>query len=177
MEPGSTATTALVIEVPEAEPVVADWRAHLDPYAIGGTPAHITLLFPFVPAREIGRTVADRAAATLAALPAFDYAFTRTGWFGAEVLWLGPADPAPFVALTTALSAAFPDHPPYQGAFASIVPHLTVGHADDRAALLAAERDVRPRLPITGRAGHVSLLVLAGDRWERLHRFRLGADR
>lgn len=177
MEPTVT-TTALVVEVPEAEPVVGRWRARLDPYAVGGVPAHVTALFPFVPAQAIGRRVADRAAAAVASLRPFRYEFVSTGWFGTDVLWLAPRHAEPFVRLTRVLGAAFPQHPPYAGAFASVVPHLTVGHGEDHTALERAEAAVRQGLPICGRATHVSLLVLDGDAWQRLHRFPLaGAER
>ena len=41
--------TALVVEVPEAEPLVSQWRAQHDWSAQRGVPAHITILYPFAP--------------------------------------------------------------------------------------------------------------------------------
>ena len=39
--------TGLIVEVPDAELVVAHWREQLDPHAMLGVPAHVTVLFPF----------------------------------------------------------------------------------------------------------------------------------
>ena len=41
--------SALVILVPEAEPVVGRLRQRYDPSAAVGMPAHITLNYPFLP--------------------------------------------------------------------------------------------------------------------------------
>ena len=49
--------TALVIAVPEAEPLVSDWRAQHDWSAQRGVPAHITLLYPFAPIEKKGGVV------------------------------------------------------------------------------------------------------------------------
>ncbi len=49
MKNGDT-ETALLVEVPAAEPYVAQYRSKLDTNAGLGIPAHITVLAPFVPA-------------------------------------------------------------------------------------------------------------------------------
>jgi hypothetical protein len=59
------------------------------------------------------------------------------------VLWLAPDDPAPFRELTDRVYAAFPEHPPFAGAFADVVPHLTVGHRRPRRDLAAAQTQPR----------------------------------
>ena len=46
---GPNLPSALLVEVPEAEPLVRQWRMDLDPHAALGVPAHITVLFPFAP--------------------------------------------------------------------------------------------------------------------------------
>ena len=45
-----TARSALVVAVPDAEPVVGHLMLRLDANAVLGVPAHVTVLFPFVPA-------------------------------------------------------------------------------------------------------------------------------
>jgi hypothetical protein len=46
--------TALIVEVPAAEPAVGHYRAELDANAGLGIPAHITILAPFLPAGRLG---------------------------------------------------------------------------------------------------------------------------
>ena len=47
--------TALIVEVPEAEPAVGALRLEHDRSAARGVPAHITILFPFADAAEAHR--------------------------------------------------------------------------------------------------------------------------
>lgn len=171
------AQSGLVIEVPEAEPAVGPLRDLLDVNARLGVPAHVTILFPFAPAAQLDGALVERLEAVVATEHAFDYRFSRTAWFNTDVLWLAPDDPAPFRRLTERIFGAFPSHPPFGGAFAEVVPHLTVGHGAGLVELRAAERRVRPQLPITGRAHAVSLLVQDEvGRWNRKARIPLAGS-
>jgi hypothetical protein len=49
--------SALIVEVPAAEPAVARHRERLDSSAPLGVPAHITVLYPFLPPGAIGPAV------------------------------------------------------------------------------------------------------------------------
>jgi hypothetical protein len=114
-----------------------------------GVPAHVTVLYPFVPPAAIDETVLAELAGATAAVSPFRAEWRRTGWFVADVLCLAPEPASSFRALTAAVWHAFPDHPPYGGRFDEVVPHLTVGHDAPLDDLRAAERDVVTRLPIT----------------------------
>lgn len=105
-------------------------------------PAHITVLFPFVPVDDL-----DNACRVLrdicAGLPAFDVTLDGYGHFP-TVTYLKPRDPTPIKEAFRAIYAAFPDYPPYRGAYGSddITPHMTVGEfrreADREAAAFPA---------------------------------------
>ena len=45
--------SALIVAVAEAEPAVADHRERLDRAATWGVPAHITVLYPFLPPADL----------------------------------------------------------------------------------------------------------------------------
>jgi 2'-5' RNA ligase len=169
--------SGLVVLVPEAEPAVAGHRLVLDANAPLGVPAHVTVLFPFVPPDQIDAGVLSRLGALFARSEPFDYRFARTAWFDDAVLWLAPDDPQPFRALTEAVHEAFPAHPPFGGLFEEVVPHLTIGYGADREALRAAEQAVVACLPIRGRASAVVLLSqgAASGRWTRTAAFPLGS--
>ena len=174
---GRPARSGLAVPVPEAEAAVGRLRAELDGNARLVMPAHVTVLFPFVPAAALDPDVLDRVGAALAGAAPFEYRFGDTGWFGDDVLWLAPDDPEPFRALTRAVLAEFPQHPPFEGAFGDVVvPHLTVGHQRPRTALAAAERTVRAALPVTGTAREVVLLTedQRDGRWTRRAAVPLG---
>lgn len=119
--------SGVVVEVPEAESAVGRLRAELDVNARLGVPAHVTVLFPFVPPSRVDADVLTRLADLFSGTPAFDYAFGRTAWFEQEVLWLAPDDPSPFRALTERVYGAFPQYPPFEGAFTDVVPHRPSG--------------------------------------------------
>jgi 2'-5' RNA ligase len=168
--------SGLVVAVPEAEPVVGALRERLDAHAALGVPAHVTVLFPFVPADEVDGEVLERVAQVVAGVPRFPYRLCGTGWFDDRVVWLALDDPVPFRDLTSRLWQAFPAQPPFEGAFDDVVPHLTLGHGHPREVLAAAEREVLPRLPITGTATGLVLLAQRepGGRWHRHAAFPLG---
>jgi hypothetical protein len=167
--------SGLIVEVPEAEPVVGRHRERLDASAPLGVPAHITVLFPFVPPAEIDSGVLTRLNRLFAGISGFSFRLGHTDWFGDDVLWLAPGDPGPFRALTQHVYQAFPAFPPYQGQFDDVVPHLTVGHGHPVGALLAAEEAVRADLPIEARADAVTLMTheSANRRWHRVATFTL----
>ena len=96
--------SALIVTVPEAEPAVAVHRAEFDEPAGFGIPAHVTVLFPFLPPSEIDSQVMETLAAAISSVPRFTATFESTGWFGTHVLWLAPTPATAFTALTTAVA-------------------------------------------------------------------------
>lgn len=124
-------------------------RAAHDPVAAMAVPAHVTILFPFVPAEALSRGVRDRLARAVASVAPFDARFERTGRFPGS-LWLAPEPAEPFRELTERVARAFPDHPPYEGAHDEIVPHVTLAmgaetildRLEDAARNLTSDRTV-----------------------------------
>lgn len=168
--------TAVLIPVPEAEDAVREIRSALDPAAARGIPAHVTLLYPFVPPERLTCAVLDRVAAVVGAVAPFDATLTGAGWFGDTVLWLRPEPADRFGELTSLLWQAFPDYPPYAGAFTSSVPHLTVGQDLPRERLQVAADDVEKWLPIAFGVHRAVLMTGApdDDLWEVRAEFPLG---
>jgi 2'-5' RNA ligase len=150
--------TGLIVAVPEAEPVVGRHRDELDPIAAWGIPAHITVLYPFLPPEQVGDDVLGALRELFAATPSFRAALARVAWFGSEVLWLAPEPGEPFRWLTQAVFDRFPATPPYGGAFADVVPHLTVGDRAPLPALRQAAAAIAPHLPIRTRVDTVRLV-------------------
>lgn len=173
--PPDHAQSGLVVEIPEAEPAVARHRAALDVNEGLGVPAHVTVLFPFIPPARVDAEVLDRLRRLFADVAAFEVDLTHTAWFDEDVLWLAPDDPKPFRALTELVHREFPEFPPFAGQFADVVPHLTVAHGCDVADMRAAERAVAQHLPIHARITTVTLLVQPdpGGAWTRAAGFGL----
>jgi 2'-5' RNA ligase len=173
--------TAVIVPVSAAEAVVAQHRQRLDVAASWGVPAHVTVLYPFVPPGQVDETVIDRLTAVFAAASPFTCTFDRCGWFGEDVLWLASDHDEEFRDLTDAVVERFPGHRPYGGQFDEVVPHLTVGESrrgttDD---LRAAAAEVSTRLPVTARIDHA--LLIAGtdqpDSWRTVAELPFGGPR
>jgi hypothetical protein len=172
--------SAVLVPVPEAERAVGRHRARLDHAAALGVPAHVTVLYPFVPPSAITAATVEALAAAVGAVRAFGCRFPATAWFGQEVMWLAPQPDEPFRSLTRAVQAAFPGYLPYRGAHDDAVPHLTVGArpAGSVADLLAAEAEVAGALPVSARVWHVWLMTgtaVAGS-WRTVAELPLAAS-
>jgi hypothetical protein len=154
---------ALVVPFPGLPGVVADWLERTVPTKPShGMPPHVTVLNPS-PGDVVG------IAETLWDFTAFDVNFRHLDRFPGT-LWLAPDPAAPFREMTTALVARYPDHPPYGGAFAHVIPHLTVAQAD----LNDAAEAVAEWLPLRARAESVVLLEhVQSEHWREVATFDL----
>ena len=167
--------TALICRVPEAEHYIARYRDRYDPSARRNVPAHVTVLYPFMAPEQIDGSVLDRLRDIARGVPCFDYRMQRTQRFPVAI-YLDPEPGASFAALTDAVFRAFPDHPPFEGKFATVVPHVTVAHGDE-PLLCEIEIELRIALPATGIAARCHELVLienSSGRWQPMHVFPLG---
>jgi hypothetical protein len=140
--------SAVIVPVPEAEPIVSGFRASLDRSAAWGVPAHVAVIYPFLPPNRIGAAELQRLRAAVGSVPTFDVAFPEVRWFDDRVVWLAPRPADGFRALIDAVWSEFPECAPYGGAFDDAVPHLTVGHDADHETLSAADQAVSARLPV-----------------------------
>jgi 2'-5' RNA ligase superfamily len=155
--------TALIVAVPEAETAVGELRERYDRSAALGVPPHLTILFPFVDAAVLDE---NALADVLSAHEAFDFELVSVETFDDGHVYLAPTQPDRFVALTDSVWRRWPDHPPYEGAIETVVPHLTISEQP---------LDCDVALPIAARADAVTLIEEQADgRWVTRRRFALG---
>lgn len=162
--------SAIVVLVPDAEPVVSALRARFDYSAQFEMPAHITLLHPFQPPAAITDSLVEGLAAFFQSQPAFS--FTLGGVCGFPgVVYLAPEPLEPFDRLTRELAARHPDCLPYRGAVLDPVPHLTVGVHPLATDLRAVSEELLAALtahgPIEVRAREAFLMCKLSGRWQR----------
>ena len=125
-------------------------------------PPHVTVLYP-------SPGDVEAIAQVLAPFAGFDVTFERLDRFPGT-LWLAPEPAEPFVAMTEAMVARFPEWQPYGGVFKSVVPHLTIAQAslDDVAV------QVEPLLPLASRVDSVVLYQsVDGRHWHETMTFDL----
>ena len=158
--PGSEPFTAVVVPVREAETIVRRRALQVQPELLPhdrSTSAHITLLAPFLPPERIDDGVLAELSRLFADVTAFDFELTEVCEFPDGPVYLAPEPAGVFRRLTFELHHAFPEFPPYGGAFDDVVPHLTVPLAptEDAAEL---RRALRATLPLAGHAVEADLV-------------------
>src|SRR5919204_2139651 len=116
------AASAIVVPVPEAEAATELWRRQYTQDGADDMSPHVTLLYPFLDDSLLVAGQVRTLRNTLADFQPFDFVLTEFAEFPASattarVLYLAPEPPEPFREMTNAISAAFPDYPPYGGEF------------------------------------------------------------
>lgn len=173
-----SAESALIIAVPEAEPLVKPFRERFDPSASAGVPAHITILYPFKPPHEITPAVQVELHRFFTQFPAFEFTLGELRRFP-EVLYLAPSPDDRFRSLMGAVYRRYPGTPPYGGAFSEVIPHLTIAEAEQPVQLDVIEGEFMElhgaQLPVKAHAQEVLLIDNTSGRWEVRQTFRLSA--
>lgn len=158
--------SAIIVPVDPAEPVVGDLRLRYDPGAALGVPAHITLLYPFRPARAAADEI-ETLAKLFSKVEAFDFLVTEVRLFSGTA-YLHPNKPEKFLHLTRTLLEKWPDCQPYNGAFPDVIPHLTVADQVDASVLAEVESRLAGDLPVACVASEAWLLVSnEAGQWSR----------
>jgi len=168
--------TALILEVPAAETLVARLRAKYDSSAAVGVPAHVTLLYPFLEPDAVGASEIAALTTLFASAAPFDLAFRRCARFGDRVLYLAPEPEAPLLELMRRIWARWPERPPYAGTIpaADVRPHLTVSDSATGDHLDRIDLAVAGGLPIATRIEEALLIENRTGRWTTRASFSLG---
>ncbi len=171
--------SALLVRCPAAEPAVGAWRARLDLAAGVGVPAHATVIYPFRPVWAIGDAEHARLERLFAAIASFTLVGARTAWFGDAVVYVELAGAERVSELIDAVTREFPEHPPYGGTIAEVIPHVTVGHGHDLTTLRSAAAEVDRRLPFRQEVTSVELWsgpppTMGIGRWRHVRAYPLG---
>jgi hypothetical protein len=173
--PGSTPRpVASGLAVPFAVPPALDGlRRRWDRAALAGAGPHVTILYPFLPCEELGPVDRTELAAIVGRVPVFEVRFERVRRL-ADLVWIEPEPAEPFAALTAAVVDRWPDHPPYGGTFATVIPHLTL--VESEIAPLGAIEDAAARVaPFVRRAQRLELWCQdAAGRWRSRWRIPFG---
>ena len=157
----------LLVPVPQAVPALRTWRG--TDVLPGGVPAHVTVMYPFLPARAIDGLVEAELARIAASVPPFDFRLTEVGRFPG-VLYLRPVPGDPFADLVDLVMKHWPDYQPYEGQYPEFVPHVTM--AEDETVHEDTGR-LEPLLPIACRARELALMTESARGWHTRNRFPL----
>lgn len=171
----SAEITALIVAVPAADPVVGSFRSVLDSGATAGVPAHVTILYPFMPVDALDADVIGELSALFAGIAAFEFSLRSIAWFGQQVVYVRPEPDVMLRQLTKRVFERWPRWAPYGGAHADPTPHLTIGDNGDLPAMERAAHAVSRRLPIDVTVAEVELYAgtAAPGSWHRRMTFPL----
>lgn len=161
--------------MPEADAYVAALRQRFDPTTALGVPAHVTILSPFMDVSAATQEVVSRVEQVLRRTRRFAFDLEHAApW--PTVAYLAARPREPFNALTRAIAAEFPDYPPYGGAHAELIPHLTFA-AGDAQTLASANVEMSSELarlgPLRSVCSEVAWIENSTGVWKPFRRIRL----
>lgn len=149
-------TTGIIIVAPhEIQAIAVPLLQRYAPDTSVRVPAHITLLFPFVPVERLAEAAVKLREICAQIQP---FKITLQGYDSFPgVAFMNPVNPSPIQAVFRKIYAAFPECPPYGGQFGhDLHPHMTVGEfaseAEQKAAVLP------DYAPVTFRAERLHLV-------------------
>jgi hypothetical protein len=141
-----------------------------------GVPAHVTILYPFIPPQEITEVELNALRTVFQPFSPFVAGFSEI-IEDFEMLYLAPEPKSTFVSLTKAMIRAFPGYLPYQGAYDEILPHLSVALPDDPADLEQIVEEFREaaqaKMPFSAQITHVALMDSLSGSWKIREKFPL----
>ena len=151
--------SVVLVPAAGAGQVVTDLRLEYDQSAAAGVPPHLTLMFPFLPARELTDVAVDALGSLIGQSAAFEVSLTRVNQFEQGVVYLEPEPVAELIRLTKEIGRQF-GLLPFGGKFGEEpVPHLTVGVVESASVRRKIADQLVPELPITIRAEEAWLMV------------------
>lgn len=156
-KPMEYSSALVIVAPPEVQVAAAPLRLKYGFEGMLRVPAHITILFPFIPLEQLD-AVAVRLRQLYADFPPFDVTLDGYGNFPTTT-YLNITDPTPIKALFQRVHAAYPQYPPYRGTFGAddITPHMTVGEFTSEIERAAAEFPAYE--PITFHVSRLHLLI------------------
>lgn len=158
--------TGLLILFPEVEGVVGAFRQANYEKQRYGLMSHLTLIYPFKRVEALNTAVFQKIDQLVNKTLPLTYKIDTTSQFP-DTLFLNFANQQPLVQLVQTFADAFPENPPYEGKFDTIVPHITIANSSDKHTLRQLEQkfwqQFGDKLPITGEITAVHLISVSEE--------------
>lgn len=139
-------------------------------------PAHLTVLYPFIPAGDIDAAVVGSMRSFFASQRSEEVVFGSFSAWPGRTVWLNPESQAATDLLANTRKQ-WPRYLPYGRTDIEPIPHLTVGDGVSDEVEHKIRAAIEPELPIRSSLVAVDLMVFDGERWVSRHRFDLDASR
>ncbi len=149
-------STLLIVPPRPVQSFAFPIRETHDAESFNRVPAHITLLYPFVPPDQVEEAEKVLAKICKKCTP-FMLTLDRYGQFE-DALFLEPSQPEKIIELFTKISEAFPDYPPYEGERGKgFHPHLTLAKLDKPAQAKKIKLPPEPEFTFEVKQIHIYL--------------------
>jgi hypothetical protein len=168
--------TAVVLVLCQFSPELTALHAEHHPAAVTrGIPLHITLLWPFVPRPALTDSVIATLRTFFAERAPVSFELARIDAFP-DALYAAPEPASELVDLIDELALAFPETPPYGGAFAEPIPHATLAVPTEGSEGEKLRGAAASLLPVSCKVTYASLLEEhKPERWTERKRFPLAS--
>jgi 2'-5' RNA ligase len=167
----------LAVPVPALDHVIRERTAWYDPSFVSTDPnfihAHITLLAPW--ANQPNAEDLAHVERIARAVGPFEIKLSRIGEFPDGVIHLLPEPDFQLRELTSLLTTAFPQFPPYNGRYDNATPHLTLDRRSATVTPGTVRASIGHLLPRTITVDRIDLQWWANHGCQRLLTWKLGA--
>jgi 2'-5' RNA ligase len=166
----------IAVPVPPLEAFVRARTAHYDASFVAADPgfvhAHVTLLGPWLddPSEEDLALVGK----VLGVTGPFTATFAEVAVFPDGLVHVRPEPSGVFARLTAELAAAFPQCPPYAGAYPDPVPHVTLDRVSQAVSVESVRGELTGVLPAALEVERVDLQWWGNHDCRLLHSWELG---
>ena len=131
-------TALMIMMPPEVQTLALPTMRRYAERSMNYYPAHMTVIFPYVPFEALGSAILRLHAACVEIAP-FRMTLFGYGMFK-NAVYMAPTDPELILEVFHKVFDAFPEAPPYGGAYGNDPhPHVTVGLFDTEEEKQAAE--------------------------------------
>jgi 2'-5' RNA ligase len=170
---GPALESCVLVPVLNVGQLVRDLRMQYDPSAAAGIPPHVTLMFPFIPPRDLTEPTIDTLEKLISRTRALQFSLTRVNEFEQGVVYLEPEPAEPFAELTREISRQF-GILPFGGDFGEEpVTHLTVAIVESATTRQQLVNQLGAEVPIVIRAEEAWLMVgTNGTAWNIVRQMR-----
>lgn len=157
--------TALVLLVPEAEPTLGAVASRYPHLVRRGVPAHVTVLYPWLPVDEIDGHALRLCSLLAASVHPVDVSFSALKAHPG-MIFLEPDKSEIVDRLIKGTKSCWPSMRPYGGKYPDSPPHLSVALGELSQDEIESLRDlVNPLLPIKSRFDTLHLVSYAENGW------------
>jgi len=139
-------STGLVIPAPSVDALLLSVALRYPGAVREGVPAHVSLLYPFIPVIDLDETVYTALRQLFAKQPSMSIKFSECRRRN-DFVYLHPEPLSELVNLTNKVQRLWPNIVPYRGLYKGVEPHLTIamGTSEETAHTIQSQSGPTPK--------------------------------